>query len=145
MMRTLIVALLMALGLALPALAQGRLSVDSVIAWLPPNIETLIVAKGQIYLTRRSAGPFRSRQLLPIWRLSAYHSPVRQTSSNHCMARTCILLSKARATLADRTVLGSRRMTGATSPYSSRSMRHSSTNSFALSKLKATASWKSRV
>lgn len=53
-MRTLIVALLMALGLALPALAQGRLSVDSVVAWLPPNMETLIVAKGPLDISDTS-------------------------------------------------------------------------------------------
>ena len=48
MTRTLVGSLLVATGLASPVLAQGRLSIDSVIAWLPPNMETLIVAKGPV-------------------------------------------------------------------------------------------------
>lgn len=53
-MHKLIGASLIATSLASPALAQGRLSADSVIAWLPANTETLVVTKGLVRVSDTS-------------------------------------------------------------------------------------------
>lgn len=97
MVRTWIGALLIATGLASPALAQGQLSVDSVIAWLPPNVETLIVAKGRassrVRRSRRRArrrssarngvGSFARRLArLPAVELARHDSPQLQCRAN---------------------------------------------------------------
>lgn len=76
-MRTLIGGLLIATGLASPSPGQGRLSVDSVIAWLPPNTETLIVAKGPLDV-----------------RDTSDHGPVRVASALTKMAAVGLSLSR---------------------------------------------------
>jgi hypothetical protein len=62
-MRKLMGASLIATSLTSPVLAQGPVSDDSVIAWLPSNTETLIVAKGRVSDTSKPQ-PTRFTSLL---------------------------------------------------------------------------------